>query len=203
MQRCSRTSLMNFTVLSPPEWLSQQHPFTTWFSCNTRKPEPIGGACEKTKIFQPSWAGWLDTMSSNHLSWASSMVTSCDVYLALRKTVEQRPTRRVFSATWRQNCGVGFLWMRKKASKLASSVLNSSMPSRSWLPPITSYGKSKEDKNSLASSWHSVVPAKSSRVSLGRTDFDSPKSPRLTRAAPTFGPRCSSMMALMCSRPVW
>mmetsp|Transcript_77563 Transcript_77563/g.215542 ORF Transcript_77563/g.215542 Transcript_77563/m.215542 type:complete len:204 (-) Transcript_77563:494-1105(-) len=203
MQRCSRTSLMNFTVLSPPEWLSQQHPLTTWFSCSTRKPEPIGGACVKTKSFQPSWAGWLTTRSSNHLSWASSMATSCDVYLAARKTVELRPTRRVLSAIWRQNCGVGLRWILRNASRFSSSVLNSSMPSRSWLPPMTSYGTPKEERKSWAISWHSVVPAKSSCVSSGRTDFDSPKSPRLTRAWPTLSPRSSSRTDLTWSRPTW
>mmetsp|Transcript_1789 Transcript_1789/g.3567 ORF Transcript_1789/g.3567 Transcript_1789/m.3567 type:complete len:203 (+) Transcript_1789:1421-2029(+) len=201
MQRCSRTSLMNLAL--SPEWLSQQQPLTTWFSCSTRRPEPIGGACEKTKTFQPSMAGWFFTRSSNQRHCSSSMVTSCDVYLALRKTVELRPTRRTLSATWRQNCGDGFLWMRRKASRFSSSVLNSSMPSRSWLPPITSYGTPKDDRKPLASSWHSVVPAKSSCVSLGRTDFDSPRSPRLTRAAPTLSCFfCSARTALTCSRPV-
>mmetsp|Transcript_15373 Transcript_15373/g.38553 ORF Transcript_15373/g.38553 Transcript_15373/m.38553 type:complete len:201 (-) Transcript_15373:265-867(-) len=199
MQRCLRTSLMNLAL--SPEWLSQQQPLTTWFSCSTRKPEPMGGAWVKTKIFQPSSAGCDSTISSNHFICASSIVTSCEVYLAERNTVEPSPTRRVLSATCRANCIVSFLWMRLKAARFSSSVENSSMPSKSWLPPITSYGTPNDERNSAASSWHSVVPAKSSCVSSGRTDFDSPRSPRLTRTAGTSRDLASSRMGLKWSRP--
>mmetsp|Transcript_34125 Transcript_34125/g.81174 ORF Transcript_34125/g.81174 Transcript_34125/m.81174 type:complete len:203 (-) Transcript_34125:422-1030(-) len=202
MQRCLRTSSMNLTVALPPEWLSQQQPLTTWFSCSTRRPEPMGGACVKTKIFQPSADGCDSTMSSNHLSCSSSMVTSWLVYFAVRKTVEPSPTSSVFSAICRLNCMVGLPWMRSIALRLASSVGNSSMPSRSWLPPMTSYGTSKDERNLAASSWHAVVPAKSSSVSWGRTDLDSPRSPRLTSAVATPRLLASCRMGRKCSRPV-
>ena len=138
MQRCFRTSSMNLRVVAPPLWFSQQQPLTTWLFCSTRSPDPIGGACVKTKIFQPSLDGCVSTRFSNQAICASSMITSCDVYLASRKTVDPRPTSSVFSAIWRENCALGLPWMRQKASRFSSSVANSSMPSRSWLPPMTS-----------------------------------------------------------------
>ena len=171
-------------------------------ACSTRSPEPIGGAWVKTKIFQPSAAGWVETTSSNHASCSSSIVTSCDVYLAPRKTVEPRPTSSVFSATSRLNCIVGLLCALSIASRLASSVENSSIPSRSWFPPITSYGTSNEPRNSSPSSWHAVVPAKSSCVSSGRTDFDSPRSPREQSTGDCPFAFASSRIGSMCPRPV-
>ena len=75
----------------------------------------------KTKIFQPSADGCDATTSSNHSSCSSSMVTSWLVYLAERKTVEPRPTSRVFSAICRLNCMVGLpvrgvegVWRRRE-----------------------------------------------------------------------------------------
>mmetsp|Transcript_37821 Transcript_37821/g.96039 ORF Transcript_37821/g.96039 Transcript_37821/m.96039 type:complete len:203 (-) Transcript_37821:381-989(-) len=201
MHGFSRTISMKRRDCGPSLWLSQQQPLTTWFSWRTRSPEPMGGAWVKTKIFQPSADGCDATTSSNHWSCSSSMVTSWLVYLAERKTVEPRPTSRVFSAICRLNCMVGLPWMRSIASRLASSVANSSMPSRSWLPPITSYGTSNEERNLAASSWHAVVPAKSSSVSCGRTDLDSPRSPRLTSAVATPRLLASSRIGMKCSRP--
>mmetsp|Transcript_16933 Transcript_16933/g.51232 ORF Transcript_16933/g.51232 Transcript_16933/m.51232 type:complete len:207 (+) Transcript_16933:1298-1918(+) len=205
MQRYLRTSSMNLRVVRgsafwPPEWFSQQQPLTTWFSWRTRKPEPIGGACVKMKSFQPSSAGFEATNSSNQRSCASSIDTSCDVYLAARKMVEVSPTSTVFSAISRTKCGVGLPWIRQKASRLASSVSNSSMPSRSWFPPTTSYGTPKEPRYSAASSWQREVPAKSSGEG-GSHGLDSPRSPSEMSAAPT--PRCcaSSSTGTMCSRP--
>ena len=45
---------MNFLEETASLWLSQQQPLTTWHSCSTRSPEPMIGACEKQKIFQPA-----------------------------------------------------------------------------------------------------------------------------------------------------
>mmetsp|Transcript_16554 Transcript_16554/g.32657 ORF Transcript_16554/g.32657 Transcript_16554/m.32657 type:complete len:204 (+) Transcript_16554:1393-2004(+) len=202
MQRCSRTSSMNLLHFFSSEWLSQQHPLTTWFSWRTRRPDPFGGAWVKTKIFQPSVEGCSLSTSSNHTIWASSMVTSCEVYLASLKTVEPSPTRSVFSAIRRLNCAWGLLCSLRNISRLAASVSNSSRPSRSWLPPMTSYGTPKDPRYSAAILWHSVVPAKSSEVSAGRTDLDSPRSPRDTIA--TF-PCCSlaaSRVGIHCFLPV-
>ena len=144
-------------------------------ACSTRSPEPIGGAWVKT-IFQPSAAG-----------------CSRDDLLEPREllVVDRHLVRRVLGAedgraeadeqrllgTSRLNCIVGLLCALSIASRLASSVANSSIPSRSWFLPITSYGTPNEPRNSAASR-HAVVPAKSSCVSSGRTDFDSPRSPR-------------------------
>mmetsp|Transcript_675 Transcript_675/g.1593 ORF Transcript_675/g.1593 Transcript_675/m.1593 type:complete len:204 (-) Transcript_675:262-873(-) len=202
MQRCSRTSSMNLLHFFSSEWLSQQHPFTTWFSCSTRSPDPLGGAWVKTKIFQPSVEGCALSVSSNHSIWASSMVTSCEVYLAALNTVEPNPTRSVFSAIWRLNCGWGLLCSLRYISRLASSVSNSSRPSRSWLPPTTSYGTVKDPRKSAAILWHSVVPANSSDVSLGRTDLDSPRSPRETIATFPCSSLAASKMGIHCSLPV-
>ena len=38
---------------------------TTWHSCSTRSPEPMIGACEKTKMRHPSSAGWSVIVFSN------------------------------------------------------------------------------------------------------------------------------------------
>ena len=93
MQRCRRTSSINLVVVLgspflPPEWFSQQQPLTTWFSCSTLSPEPIGGACVNTKTFHPSSEGCSLTSRSNQASCSSSTVTSWLVYFAVRKTVE-------------------------------------------------------------------------------------------------------------------
>jgi hypothetical protein len=45
--------------------------------------------------------------------------------------VEVNPTNKVFEAICRRNCGVGLLCVRRNISKLAASVSNSSIPSRS------------------------------------------------------------------------
>ena len=65
------------------------------------------------------------------------------------------------------------------ASRLSASVANSSMPSRSWLPPTMSYLCPKPSRNSRTILKHGVVPAKSCLDSL--TSLDSPRSPRETR----------------------
>mmetsp|Transcript_5713 Transcript_5713/g.16879 ORF Transcript_5713/g.16879 Transcript_5713/m.16879 type:complete len:259 (+) Transcript_5713:987-1763(+) len=195
MQRCLRTSSMNLRVVAPPEWLSQQQPFTTWLFCSTRRPEPIGGACEKTKSFQPSADGCSSSRFSNQAICSSSMMTSCDVYRASRNTVLPRPTSSVLSAISRTNCGVGLPWIRMNASRFSASVLNSSMPSRSWLPPTRSKGTSKPSRYSLTSVKHSDVPAYSCLDSV--QSFDSPRSPSDTMK--------SGLWLFMCSRPskVW
>ena len=119
--------------------------------------------------------------------------------MASRKTVEPRPTSRVLSATWREKYGAGLPWMRMKASRLSWSVLNSSMPSRSWFPPTTSYGTPKPLRNSDASSWQRVVPAKSSAG--WSTALDSPRSPTEHTTAGMFLALLSSMIALKWLRP--
>eukprot|EP00961_Rhodomonas_salina_P050416 676975-Rhodomonas_salina.7 len=53
----------------------------------------------------------------------SSMVTSCEVYLALLNTVEPRPTSSVFSAIWRLNCGVSLPCSLPQASMLRQAQI--------------------------------------------------------------------------------
>mmetsp|Transcript_99864 Transcript_99864/g.282661 ORF Transcript_99864/g.282661 Transcript_99864/m.282661 type:complete len:242 (-) Transcript_99864:270-995(-) len=186
---------MNLLESTESQWFSQQHPLTTWHSCSTRRPEPMIGACEKQKTCQPSESGCFAMMSSNHSSCFLSMETSWDVYCAVRNAVDPSPTRSVFSATSWQNCGVSLPKIRKYASKFCSSVPNSSMPSRSWLPPTTSHLAPKPSRYSRASLKQSVVPEKSCFVWL--QSFDSPRSPSET----TKGRGTPFKAAFTCSRP--
>merc|ERR1719440_316186 len=188
MHGFSRTISMNLRLCGPSLWLSQQQPLTTWHSCSTRSPEPMIGACEKQKTFQPSSAGYLAISSLNHATCSSSTTTSCEVYCAERNLVEPRPISTVFSAIWCENCAVVLSQFstapssRRYASRLASSVKNSSMPSRSWLPPTTLNFSPKPSRKSRARLKHSVVPP--SREPLPVQSLDSPRSPRLTTNLP-------------------
>ena len=71
----------------------------------------------EAKIFQPSLDGCVSTRFSNQAICASSMITSCDVYLASREPSSGEAASSVFSAIWRENCALGLPWMRQKASR--------------------------------------------------------------------------------------
>ena len=63
------------------------------------------------------------------------------------------------------------------ASRFSLSVANSSMPSRSWLPPTMSYLCPKPSRNSRTILKHSVVPANSCLDSVQSLDTP-PRSPQ-------------------------
>jgi hypothetical protein len=139
---------------TPSLWLSQQQPLTTWHSCRTRRPDPMIGACEKTKMRQPSEAGWSTMVFSNQASWGASMKTSWEVYLGRMGRGGEMIVRRQgggdrddsVRSTWETDAGGRYTW-RGRGSIVRSSwgageggwekdgLSNSGLPNCRVLPP--------------------------------------------------------------------
>ena len=186
MQRCARTSSMNLRVLLPPEWLSQQQPFTTWLFCSTRRPRADDGRVRgawREHEHAPAVLGRVRERRERRRERERDQrerVRVVDRHLVARVYggVSHECSAPRGSCTWqgkradeRASCrrsrartAASACRTRMNIARFSSSVANSSMPSMSWLPPMTSYGTPKLRRNSAAISWHAVVPAKSSAV---------------------------------------